>query len=522
MLRHKKTKASGVTHWLRKRREDPVQQWLMDIRWSTEMECMNVLQGKSIVQSVEKSAFHTSHIKGAIDVVRNESNDISGEFSVLFKLVEDEEWETVQTFTIQLTCHVRGLIHNCSRDIPHPNQFIIEQQEVVMGECAKLAQQVESAFVNSASHPSKIPVINQLTFLGQAFSRFVDLSLGYLVQKIVDILDEANDPMVLSQAIGSVVSLGLEGEHMCYIIAREGGVRALLDICRTENLRFCHAQSLRALATISCVTESIFEMEKEGGIWSLLDLLSDPEVRESVRGEVAGVIAQVTSPCLENVHQMSGLIDNMEDLLIHLLGLCNSTKTEEIFLLSSAAIANMTFMDSSTCEILQKIQAPRILCSSCHSNIAKSLFSKDQVATILANMVAADSCRHDVVYCGGIDICLELLNESPLDYKTPSEIAACERVQQKAAIALTRMCRDESNAATIVKSEGVPRLIQLCRDKRERSNSDAVLVACLAALRKINSLNKLEDLSVIDNQQLIQPKLMDSFLICTNTDENFV
>lgn len=43
-----------------------------------------------------------------------------------------------------------------------------------------------------------------------------------------------------------------------------------------------------------------------------------------------------------------------------------------------------------------------------------------------------------------------------------------------------------------------------------------------AALRKINSLNKLEDLSVIDNQQLIQPKLMDSFLICTNTDENFV
>lgn len=54
----------SVTHWLRKRREDPVQQWLMDIRWSTEMECMNVLQGKSIVQSVEKSAFHTSHIKG--------------------------------------------------------------------------------------------------------------------------------------------------------------------------------------------------------------------------------------------------------------------------------------------------------------------------------------------------------------------------------------------------------------------------------------------------------------------------
>lgn len=47
---------------------------------------------------------------------------------------------------------------------------------------------------------------------------------------------------------------------------------------------------------------------------------------------------------------------------------------------------------------------------------------------ILVNMVVADSCRYDVVDCGGIDICLELLNESFLDYKTLLEIAACERV----------------------------------------------------------------------------------------------
>jgi hypothetical protein len=56
-------------------------------------------------------------------------------------------------------------------------------------------------------------------------------------------------------------------------------------------------------------------------MWCLLDLLSDPEIRESVRGEVAGVIAQVTSPCLENVHQMSGMVENMEDLLVNLLGI---------------------------------------------------------------------------------------------------------------------------------------------------------------------------------------------------------
>jgi hypothetical protein len=54
------------------------------------------------------------------------------------------------------------------------------------------------------------------------------------LQKIVDILDEANDPMVLSQAIGSVVSLGLEGEHMCYIIARVR-LLVLIDVVKLDS-----------------------------------------------------------------------------------------------------------------------------------------------------------------------------------------------------------------------------------------------------------------------------------------------
>lgn len=45
-------------------------------------------------------------------------------------------------------------------------------------------------------------------------------------------------------------------------LTQEGGVRALLEICRTESLEFAHCQALRALATISCVAESLFEIEK--------------------------------------------------------------------------------------------------------------------------------------------------------------------------------------------------------------------------------------------------------------------
>ena len=39
-------------------------------------------------------------------------------------------------------------------------------------------------------------------------------------------------------------------------------MRSLLDICRTDSLVFAHAQALRALATLSCVPESIMEFER--------------------------------------------------------------------------------------------------------------------------------------------------------------------------------------------------------------------------------------------------------------------
>ena len=77
-----------------------------------------------------------------------------------------------------------------------------------------------------------------------------------------------------------------------------------------------------------------------------------------------------------------------------------------------------------------------------------------QVVTVLANMVAVDVCRHSIINNNGISLCLELLNICPADFKLAPEISACERVQQKAAIALTRMCREEEIGKVIVSSDG--------------------------------------------------------------------
>ncbi|WAR07922.1 INSC-like protein [Mya arenaria] len=369
---------------------DSVQAWLSEIRLVTETECMSVLQGKSLSQDLQHSS--TTLIKFGIDAVRSQSHNISNEFSKLFKSMSSK-----------------------------PKMSSV-----------------------------KIPLVNQLTFLGQSFSRFVDMALGYLVQ--------------------------------------EGCIRALFEISRTDTLEFAHVQSLRALATICCVPESILELEKEGGVDILTDILCDATVSEAVRGEAAGVVAQITSPCLDNFQHIAGFLENVQDLLSALINLCFATSSHETFLLGAAAIANITFMDT----------------------------------TVLANMATTELSRRDIVAYNGIPLLINFLQQRPAGCKQDVEIAACERLQQKAAIALTRLCRDEMTAQIIVELQGIPRLVQLCRSIEERNNSEAVLVASLASLRKICSLCENPDITTVDYHQLIKPRLMDSFLLCSQTDENFV
>ena len=93
----------------------------------------------------------------------------------------------------------------------------------------------------------------------------------------------------------------------------------------------------------------------------------------------------------------------------------------------------------------------------------------------------------------------------------------------------------------------------LCRTASERHHSDAVLVACLAALRKLcssstphtaslqslckssqsasstagNNNDKTTSLNGVaeidsDLKELIQPNLMESFVLCSGLDESVV
>lgn len=79
---------------------------------------------------------------------------------------------------------------------------------------------------------------------------------------------------------------------------------------------------------------------------------------------------------------------------------------------------------------------------------------------------------------------------------------------------------------------GIDRLVELCKDADERNHSDAVLVACLAVLRRLRanyvSSDQQDDqldriLEGLGATDLVQPKLVDSFMeFSTNKQESYV
>merc|ERR1712223_809861 len=250
-------------------------------------------------------------------------------------------------------------------------------------------------------------------------------------------LNERKSDVVLKLSIDQLINLALEGNHLCRLIAKHGGVRSLLQICCDEQLRNVRVNAFRALGTICCVLEGIMELQECGGVELLARTLAnsnaindnpqhfsfttatsdDGQATEEEKSEAAGLLAQVTSPWIENNCSIEGLSLHLDNLVASLTVLCKNTNSAETFLLASAALANLTFMEPSAVHAMQRHETVKVLVSivlqsdefndendhkemSCASAInerkgfmAASIYIQDQVAAVLANMAANEETR---------------------------------------------------------------------------------------------------------------------------------
>ena len=111
---------------------------------------------------------------------------------------------------------------------------------------------------------------------------------------------------------------------------------------------------------------------------------------------------------------------------------------DDTFLLVSAALANLTFMESQAVVAMQKHNTAKALMKVVNESPFTSLFAKDQVVTVMANLASKEECRKDILAEDGLCFLINLLSTSTENTGTPAEISAAERVLKKTAIALSR------------------------------------------------------------------------------------
>ncbi|XP_071791430.1 protein inscuteable homolog isoform X1 [Asterias amurensis] len=514
---------------------DSVERWLQDLRMMTDCECMCILQGKPIRTSAHNIAKVTSSARDNIYILRQRASSISADFAKLYCKLDSGVWDQIHWLCLSLTIRLRTFLHDCTSFVSSMPLHLFQQQHTVLQECARLVKHAESFEGMNGTLPPAVPTLKVLSGLGKTFNGLVHMVQAILIQTIVKSIQDSASEYNIKIAVNSVHCLSEDGNEMCRLLAKEGAIQSLLELCQQASLNSMKPVALRTVANLCNVAEGRQELERASGVEYLSEILSSPTSTESVKAEAASVIAQITSPSIDNYHHLLGFIEYMEDLLKELTALCENASSSSVFVISTSAIANITFMDSMACECLASYHTTRALVKGCKGGKASTLYCQDQVATILANMAVTEQCRKEIIESGGTRLLVSFLSarvpsysgkESPQSSDSgdvqQAALLSCEKVLQKAAIALARLARDQTSAEHILDLEAIPRLVELCSNRRERNDSEPVLVACLAALRRLHSILGPSVFKTSDVEQLIRPRLIDSFNMCAKTKESFV
>ncbi|KAG8438442.1 hypothetical protein GDO86_008937 [Hymenochirus boettgeri] len=499
-----------------------------DLKLMTECECMYILQSKPISKDEDSQSdlmlSTQDNAQNSLEMLLRRAWIISSELTKIVEKLMKNKWRRLHGIAIKISCHVRSMVKEYDSFTRPATEEMLQYERLVVEKCTDLTEITERcAQIENENAPSsvKLSINETLTSLGQYFSELINLALTQEIKGLIEQLEACDNINDMESAIRSLFSLTQEGARLCNLVVQEDAVVVLFKICRQDCFRCLHSSALRTLASLCSVEEGLCQLEKVDGILCLTDMLMDESQGEDTRAEVAAVIAQITSPHLAFTQHLSGFLENMEEIVSALLRLCEEASCAEVCLLASAALANITFFDSLACEMLLQMNAVKILLGACSDKQRiNTPHARDQIATILANLSVVDNCASDIVQENGVQTLIGMLYEKSSSGR-PSEVSACERVQQKAAVTLARLSRDPHIAHSAIKYHCIARLIELCRSPDERHNSDAVLVTCLATLRRLAAVYP-EGVEDSDYQQLVKPRLVDSFLLCSNMEESFV
>ncbi|CAG9865301.1 unnamed protein product [Phyllotreta striolata] len=474
-----------------------VEMWMKEARRSYEQECMTTLQCKSIVGELNRkvlqlAACATTIFRGVVSHARC----IEMEYNYL----NNSDAKTVQPLVQSLTGNIA--------------EFLGAHGGPLGAEALRSCEQIRSA----ASADEALRLVPGL------FARWQearDRALADEIKKLVNKLECPASELDLRATVTGVTSMALRHQEAVELLAKADAVPVLLILCEKCEGSSMRSLLLRALTTVCSGSSAVRQFEKFSGVQIVADILEEHSRPEPERSEAVALLAQITAPWLEDNHSVKGLQEYSSKLVRALTRFASSTRCCQNLLLCAAALANLSSMDSKSARCMVEWGTAEALLGSVEARgPAASVYLLEQMAALLANLSALDVARKQLteIRAPGALLCFLRMNFAT-DFGSEDVV---KRLQQKSIIALSRLCGEKEAARQVVELGGVEKLVKMCREKDERFDSDAVLVAALATLRKIVDACGSDVLSAQDAQELVEPKLLDSFLAYSSQNESYV
>ncbi|KAL1459117.1 hypothetical protein WDU94_011124 [Cyamophila willieti] len=489
--------------------DPPVSHWLRELSQRYDAEYMTALQSKALIsERLEESQILSGPASKYILTLQEKIRTISSEFTKLLRQIEKFKWDLYRTPPQSLLGHIEQFLSDYQ--VSSPNMRA--ECEALRGEAFR-------------EPPVGEKFKTRISSLGKSFATVVDTILFDQIKHLLSSLEKDRTPSVVLSTLSSLTKLGLDSAHLGNLVARYpgGGMRTIVSVCLEvpcTNVTVC---ALRTITLLCSSVQCIRHLEKCNGIEILADILSDETRDETVLSEAISVLTQVTAPWLDTNQHVADLTRHVDTFVAALTRLMRKQLNSETLLLISAALANLSFMEPNAVWSMQQHNSIGILLTAVRKLATRaSVFLQEQTATLIANMAAVPEVRPSLAQARAVVALLCFLQTRASPLQRAPEIMAAERLQHKSAIALSRLCSDVEIAQQVVELQGVTRLVKLCKEERERNHSDGVLVACLAALRKITTncgTDMVEELNAIE---LVEPNLLDSFMLYSSKQESYV
>lgn len=250
------------------------------------------------------------------------------------------------------------------------------------------------------------------------------------------------------------------------------------------------AMALRLLGLLCTNDNAVKQLVEEGTYNQFLTSIIYSEPSVVVVREAVDLIVHITKHLVGADKELIRLAQILVTDFVHcLIKVVDTNQDSQTILLCLSALANISFLN------LECLMESDVLSSVMGrldelDKLRKQIEVRDQIMTLLANI--ARQYPLQIVSSGGLVFVIESLQLRADDLKTAEDLSALERIQQKSCVAIARLTANSSVTQIFFRLNIVQRLIEICKEPKQRNFSRTVQIACMAALKRLAKASGLD------------------------------